>query len=435
MPAPDTAYGHPSEGSRVKIERPPSTAVLAHSSAPGRRIRIMLAGLLTAHAAALLGATTLQIALPWLVLDETGSAATTGLVASAATLPVAVAAVLGGPLVDRVGHRRSSVLADLSAAVILVLLALAITSVGLPLPFLVTLVFLAGATTTVAVVAREALLPAVADTAGTRRERANAAYEGVYGLGFLAGPPLAGLLVTLTGPAPALWVPVAALLTGAVVLAGTTRHHPETPFVGGSYLASLRAGLRLVLSDPLLRVVGLLACLLGLAAAPLAAVVLPVWAYQRGSSPLVVGVVLAALGVGVLLGTAVYGVVGHRLRRRPLVLACFGVLAITAAVLAVLPSLPVVLMVVLLAGIASGPLSPLANVLIQERAPVGMRGRAVGLVTAMALFAAPLGSLLAGQFVTSAGLRAVLLTAAALLFLILLVALRSRVLHRADTPP
>ena len=54
------------------------------------------------------------IALPLYALAETGSAAATGITGFFATLPIVLGGVLGGVVVDRLGYRRASVLADVA---------------------------------------------------------------------------------------------------------------------------------------------------------------------------------------------------------------------------------------------------------------------------------------------------------------------------------
>ena len=62
------------------------------------------------------------IVLPWLVLDRTGNAASAGLVVSATLLPLLVASLIAGTVVDRIGRKRtaigSDVLSGLSVAAI-----------------------------------------------------------------------------------------------------------------------------------------------------------------------------------------------------------------------------------------------------------------------------------------------------------------------------
>jgi hypothetical protein len=90
------------------------------SSRAGSREQSRLAGLgaLLASAACVLTAQRiLLVAVPWLVLTETGSAAATGLVSAAQVTPVLLAKVFGGPLLDRVGGARFAVAGDLLCGV------------------------------------------------------------------------------------------------------------------------------------------------------------------------------------------------------------------------------------------------------------------------------------------------------------------------------
>ncbi|MDQ1022247.1 hypothetical protein QFZ43_008796 [Streptomyces afghaniensis] len=54
---------------------------------------------------------------PWFVLQSTGSAARAGLVAFCTLLPAVLAALVTGPVIDRMGRRRVSVASDLACGV------------------------------------------------------------------------------------------------------------------------------------------------------------------------------------------------------------------------------------------------------------------------------------------------------------------------------
>ena len=58
------------------------------------------------------------------VLVTTGSAAQTGLVAAFELAPYVAVKALAGPLVDRIGQRRVSVVADLASAIVIVAIPL-----------------------------------------------------------------------------------------------------------------------------------------------------------------------------------------------------------------------------------------------------------------------------------------------------------------------
>src|SRR3954454_21447685 len=75
--------------------------------------RIPVLALLGANTISLVGSQLTIVAIPWFVLITTGSAARTGLVAFCELVPSILASFFGGALVDRLGHRRASIVADL----------------------------------------------------------------------------------------------------------------------------------------------------------------------------------------------------------------------------------------------------------------------------------------------------------------------------------
>jgi len=77
--------------------------------------RLPLLALFSANAISLTGNVLTLIAVPWFVLQTTGSAVKTGLTAFFAALAVVVAAFLGGVVVDRLGYKRASIVADLAS--------------------------------------------------------------------------------------------------------------------------------------------------------------------------------------------------------------------------------------------------------------------------------------------------------------------------------
>ena len=86
--------------------------------------RTPLVGFLLADAISLCGTRVSMIAIPWLVLTTTGSAAQTGLVAFAELLPLVVVQALAGPLIDRLGARRVAISCDLMSMVVVGLVPL-----------------------------------------------------------------------------------------------------------------------------------------------------------------------------------------------------------------------------------------------------------------------------------------------------------------------
>jgi MFS family permease len=80
-------------------------------------MRRSFAALMLAEGISVFGSRMTFVALPWLALVIIGSATRTGVVAFAETLPYVLANAVGGPLVDRLSARRTSIVADTASVV------------------------------------------------------------------------------------------------------------------------------------------------------------------------------------------------------------------------------------------------------------------------------------------------------------------------------
>ena len=141
------------------------------SASPLARRRAPLYSLLAANAVSMSGNVAALVAIPWFVLQTTGSPARTGLVAAAGLVPVVVSGFVGGALVDRLGYRRASVVADVTSCAAVAAIPLLHVTIGLEFWQLVVLVFVGGLLDAPGVTARASLLPDVAADARWSLER------------------------------------------------------------------------------------------------------------------------------------------------------------------------------------------------------------------------------------------------------------------------
>ncbi|HWK79724.1 MAG TPA: MFS transporter, partial [Thermomicrobiales bacterium] len=81
--------------------------------------RLPIATLLATNLISGLGNAMTSLAVPWFVLETTGSASRTGLTAAVALVPMVVMSFFGGALVDRTSRRGLSIFADAMSAVFL----------------------------------------------------------------------------------------------------------------------------------------------------------------------------------------------------------------------------------------------------------------------------------------------------------------------------
>lgn len=157
--------------------------------------RLPLVALLVADAISLTGNAMGFVAIPWFVLETTGSATLTGVVAALTFAPTVLATFFGGAIVDRLGFRRTSVMADLASGVTVAMIPLLHATIGLELWQLFVLVFLGALFDAPGATARRSLLPDLAALSGTRMERATGINGAIQHGSLLVGAPIAGLLV------------------------------------------------------------------------------------------------------------------------------------------------------------------------------------------------------------------------------------------------
>src|SRR5512138_531051 len=101
-----------------------------------------LYSLFTANAISLVGNVFTTIAIPWFVLQTTGSATQTGITGFFTILPVVLAGFLGGALIDRLGYKRTSIISDLASGITTALIPLLFFTIGLEFWQLMIIVFL-----------------------------------------------------------------------------------------------------------------------------------------------------------------------------------------------------------------------------------------------------------------------------------------------------
>ena len=378
--------------------------------------RAPLYALYAADAISLSGNAVAQLAIPWYVLVTTGSAALTGLSVFFNFLPIVLSAFFGGVIVDRLGFRATSVVADLASSAAVAAIPLLYSTVGLELWQLMALVFIGALLDAPGATARAALFPDVVEAAGMPMERASGIRAGIQQGSTLVGAPLGGVLVATLGATGALWLDAASFLfSAALVILFVPRPHAtgETE-ERGRFFAELAEGMRFIWDQRLARALVAMVLLTNLIEAP-GSVVLTVFAREKYDSATALGLMLGVLGGTALAGALVYSAIGHRLPRRRTFLFCFAFVPVGYLALATQPPLPVALGALAVAGFAAGPINPLLFTVQTEIVPSHLRGRVFGAVRAGAWAAIPLGILLGSAAVAVAGVAVTFLAMGVLL--------------------
>lgn len=386
--------------------------------------------LMSANAVSQTGNQLALLALPWFVLQITGSAASVGLAGAVEGVGIIFAAVLGGGIVDRIGFRRSSILADCASGATIMLIPLLYSTIGLAFWVLLLLIFSTQLFNTPGSTARRGLLPDLADIAGMRLERANSIYEGVRNLANLGGPLLAGVLIAALAAHNVLWIDAATFAFSAfTVTLLIPEYRKIRSEISASYFVALRDGLHFIKTERVVRSITLLGTYVNMVLGALMAVILPVLARQILGSSIDFGILIAADGGGAVLGTLLFGAWGHRWPRRAMFFLTFLASFLTLALLATTPHLYIMIFLLFIDGLAFGIIAPLVSVIYQERTPVELRGRVFGSILAVHRLGVPAGVLIAGYAVQTFSITTTLSAVAVLTSLMPVVILISPSFH------
>jgi len=359
---------------------------------------IPLYSLFAANAISLVGNVFTMIAIPWFVLQTTGSATQTGITGFFTILPVVLAGFFGGTLIDRLGYKRTSIISDLASGVTTALVPILYFTIGLEFWQLLVLVFLGALLDTPGGTARAALLPELAEQAGMPIERATSLTHVIERGARLVGAPLAGFLIGTMGTANVLWLDAATFLVSAAIIgfAIAAPKVTEKEQQSGKYFDELKDGLRFIAQDRLILSIVIMVMLTNFLDAIFGGVVQPVYVKEVFGNALDLGLLIAANGGGAVIGGLIFAAIGHRLPRHTTFVAAFVLTGFRFWVYAIYPPLIVLIATTLITSIGAGPLNPIIGAVEFERIPPTMRGRVFGALTAGAWIAMPLGMLLGG---------------------------------------
>ena len=391
--------------------------------------RLPFYSFLAASAISLIGNYLTMIAVPWFVLETTGSPAKTGLVGFFTALPAVIATFFGGTIVDRLGFKKISIISDIGSGVTVALIPLLYHTVGLEFWGLLTLVFFSALLDAPGHTARASLLPDLAEEGEIDLERANAFQQAIQRGSILIGPAIAGLLITWIGSSNVLWLDAGTFAISAILFALTIPTGDVKPLSESKYLDDLKEGLQFLRENRLLLSLVITVAITNFLDAPLFSVVMPVYAKEIFEDATRLGIIISSFGAGAMLGALVFGAIGPRLPRRPTYVLSFIMLGLPFWALIFTPPFPVVAGLLFITGVMSGPINPLIMTVAQEHIPAEMRGRVFGLLSAGAFVAAPLGMLLAGYLLEYTSIRITITVIAAGYLLVTMAQIFNKSLH------
>jgi MFS family permease len=381
------------------------------------------------------------IAVPWLVLDRTGSVAAAGLVAAISALPGILAAPISGWAVDHFGRRIVSIISDLLSAISVAAIPIVAFFTDLTLPWIIALAMLGAVFDPAGYTARKALIPDVAEASGMSVTRLNGIHEGVFSVGWVVGPLVGASLIATLGAVPAFWVPFVLFIVSAILIvflhvgdagqdAKAARDEAGEAHPNAWQNAVL--GIKIIWNDHALRALIVAVTVLGSIYLPTETVLLPAH-FIAIDQPQSLGFVLAALSAGTIIGAFGYGWLAKRMKRLTIARAVLVGTIIFYLPIALLPPLPLMVAAGFAIGLAWGPMQPLMNSVVQGRVEPDAQGRVYGIQTALFYALPPVFMLVTGVIAERTGVMPVLLGLWALMTIVAIGVLLVKSIHDIDS--
>lgn len=358
-----------------------------------------------------------NVAQGWLVLTLTGSAFWLGVVGFAGSIPFLIFTLFGGVVADRVNKRRLLLVTQSVMMILAFVLAALAYFKAIGVWGVVVIAFLNGMAMAMNAPSYQALVPRLVP----REDLTNAIAlnSAQFNMSRILGPTLGGYAMALVGVAGNFFLNGVSFL--AVLWALTRIHYPEpAPVDHPGYLESLRQGFGYLLRQPQMRVLIAMTAVASFLGIPFLTFIPYFVKMQLHGGETALGWLMAASGLGAVLGAVTVAAKGT-LRRRGAVVAFAGVVFFASiAAFCYSRNFALSQALLLVEGYSAILTISSFNVSIQHLASDQMRGRVMSIYATCFLGLPPLGALLAAELsrhIPTPHALAAMSTLAAVLFL------------------
>ena len=352
-----------------------------------------------------------QLALPWLVLQLTGSALQLGAAYFFQFLPMLLFGLVGGVFVDRWDRRLTIVVVDAVRAVAFLSVATIYYLDALTVGHIYAVIFIESTLANFFNPARAALMPNLVSRDNLRA--ANSLMEVSRHIGFLVATPLGGVLVDTLGPAAIFLVDGVTFFISTVTVFFIRWRQPEREQVVADgfrhnlqiVLSQMQSGLAVIGRQRLLQVTLLLGLSLNLIVAPVQ-LLLPLFVREvKDAGGIYFGLLAAGMLLGLIVGSLTAPMTARRVGLGPMAIGAVSILGVVLCVASWPPTLwpPVVAMVI--AGLAIGSLNVAQTTMLQTSTTDEERGRVSSAYYTFTLGVRPLSFLAMGILASGIDIR------------------------------
>jgi MFS family permease len=369
------------------------------------------------------------VALPWLILQLTGSGAVLGGIMMVEAIPRAALMLIGGAVTDRFSPRKIMILTAAVRALLVATLAVFIWKHHVEVWQIYVLSFFFGVADAFAAPAAQTLLPLL--VVPEQLPAANALSQGTQQLAMLAMPAPAGIIIAAFGVASAFSIDaISFLFIIAALLRLRDPPQVETANSRSNIVHSILEGLRYVRNDVALRTLLLVASVLNFCIAGPLSVGLAFLAKSEFGSPTAFGLLVSSVAAGSLVGLLLAAARQQR-KRGWLLLFVSVVVGICTASIGLLSQLWFLLPVLFVMSASAGFLNVHLLAWFQQRVDRAMLGRVMSVLMFASLGLMPL-SLAAAGVAVQWSLRGMFAGAGALVLVVACIAALQRPVREID---
>ena len=294
------------------------------------------------------------VALPWLVLQLTGSNLAVGTVLMCAAVPRAVLMLGGGAVSDRIAPRRIMLTTASTRTIFVGAVGVLAWFHVVQLWHLYLLAFAFGVADAFGLPAFQALLPALVER--EQLPSANAMFQSMFQIATLLGPAPAGMIIKAFGIAWAFFIDAFSFLfiLAPIYALPRTKLTPKPRAEGKHFGHDIVDGLHYVWRDKAMRAVTILMSGVNLFVAGPIIVGLAALAKFKFGSPTAFGILISCWSGGAVLGTVLAGVRRQRAHRGWTMLIASAGVSLGIGALGVLPTQLSLAAVLVVTGILGG---------------------------------------------------------------------------------
>ncbi|MBD2795511.1 MFS transporter [Xenorhabdus sp. 18] len=370
-----------------------------------KRIPFQVSGLLAFNGVSILGNAITEIAIPWLILEISGSPLLVAGVMSAKILPVLFSIFFSAQLVDKYGAYRISLLSDLVNFLSVLLIPLFYSMDILHFYLLAVLLIFSTILDSPGRLAKDVILAKEIKQHKSEHELINGINSTIENICDLIGPAIGSLLIAMLGTINALYFDAVSFFVVALGLMILKKHFvaninavTQTPALPHHYFFE---AFRYIKSAKTLFAVLIISSVVNFVISPFLIVYLPYVNKQEFNSVVSLGVSMTCFGAGTTLSALLYGIYGKYFSGNRIIIVGYSLLVLCLISLSLFNGQYALFLQLFVIGMCIGFSAPVEITLIQRQVPENLFGRIMTLFSSTRFLSVPVGYLCFGALLES----------------------------------